>query len=852
MRMDIGNMNRRRTTHFLIGSFALLLCISAAAFFCLGYYVSKISKEAIDGVGDLYMTGINEQISSHFHTLMNLKLEQAETVTRVVLSEPGNKEDLYHELIYRVTARNFDYLALCSEEGDLQMLYGNQIRLADPEPFYRSLRDGENKVAVGRDEFDKELVLFGIGAEYPMENEEQSMALVVGLPITYISEMLATEGEDTLMYSHIIRKDGSFVTSNMQGYDDYFSSLYERYKGEKDKIDNYIKELSMAMEKKEDYTVVMDFGGGRQQMYCTSLPYSEWHLVTILPFGQLNETVEDLNWNRTVSTVLVFVLVVVVLLCIFYYYYKMSCQQLKEVEMARQEALQATKAKSEFLSNMSHDIRTPMNAIVGMTAIATAHIDNQEQVHNCLKKIALSGKHLLGLINDVLDMSKIESGKMTLTLERISLQEVFDGIVSIVQTQIKGKGQNLNVHITDIEAEDVYCDGVRLNQVLLNLLSNAVKYTQEGGTIQLSLYQEEAPQEKGSDYVRTHVLVKDNGIGMTKEFLTHIFDSYSRADSKRVQKTEGAGLGMAITKYIVDAMGGELLVESEPQKGTEFHLILDLQKADIMEVDMVLPAWKMLVVDDDETLCRTAVDALESIGIQADWTLSGQKAIELVTKHHKMRDDYQIVMLDWKLADMNGLTVARQIRKIMEVDMPIILISAYDWSEFEAEAKEAGITGFISKPLFKSTLFYGLKRYMGIEEEENAEADMDLAGRHVLVAEDNDLNWEILNELLTDFGMELDWAENGKICLEKFQESEPGYYDVILMDVRMPIMNGYESTMAIRSLNRSDAKEIPIIAMTADAFAEDIKRCLDSGMNAHTAKPINLDEVFSLLNRFIK
>ncbi len=850
--MDIGNMNRRRTTHFLIGSFALLLCISAAAFFCLGYYVSKISKEAIDGVGDLYMTGINEQISSHFHTLMNLKLEQAETVTRVVLSEPGNKEDLYHELIYRVTARNFDYLALCSEEGDLQMLYGNQIRLADPEPFYRSLRDGENKVAVGRDEFDKELVLFGIGAEYPMENEEQSMALVVGLPITYISEMLATEGEDTLMYSHIIRKDGSFVTSNMQGYDDYFSSLYERYKGEKDKIDNYIKELSMAMEKKEDYTVVMDFGGGRQQMYCTSLPYSEWHLVTILPFGQLNETVEDLNWNRTVSTVLVFVLVVVVLLCIFYYYYKMSCQQLKEVEMARQEALQATKAKSEFLSNMSHDIRTPMNAIVGMTAIATAHIDNQEQVHNCLKKIALSGKHLLGLINDVLDMSKIESGKMTLTLERISLQEVFDGIVSIVQTQIKGKGQNLNVHITDIEAEDVYCDGVRLNQVLLNLLSNAVKYTQEGGTIQLSLYQEEAPQEKGSDYVRTHVLVKDNGIGMTKEFLTHIFDSYSRADSKRVQKTEGAGLGMAITKYIVDAMGGELLVESEPQKGTEFHLILDLQKADIMEVDMVLPAWKMLVVDDDETLCRTAVDALESIGIQADWTLSGQKAIELVTKHHKMRDDYQIVMLGWKLADMNGLTVARQIRKIMEVDMPIILISAYDWSEFEAEAKEAGITGFISKPLFKSTLFYGLKRYMGIEEEENAEADMDLAGRHVLVAEDNDLNWEILNELLTDFGMELDWAENGKICLEKFQESEPGYYDVILMDVRMPIMNGYESTMAIRSLNRSDAKEIPIIAMTADAFAEDIKRCLDSGMNAHTAKPINLDEVFSLLNRFIK
>lgn len=322
----------------------------------------------------------------------------------------------------------------------------------------------------------------------------------------------------------------------------------------------------------------------------------------------------------------------------------------------------------------------------------------------------------------------------------------------------------------------------------------------------------------------------------------------------RVQKTEGAGLGMAITKYIVDAMEGKITVESEPNKGTQFHLILDLEKATEEEVNMVLPAWKMLVVDDDETLCRTAVDALDSIGIQADWTMSGEKALDMIRKHHQMRDDYQIILLDWKLPDMDGLRVARQIRHIIEEDMPIILISAYDWSEFETEAREAGITGFISKPLFKSTLFYGLKKYMGVEDNDDlagAASDMELAGRHVLVAEDNELNWEVLKELLSDIGMELEWAENGKICMEMFQKSEPGYYDVILMDVRMPVMNGYEATGAIRGLKRADAQEIPIIAMTADAFSEDIQKCLDSGMNAHTAKPINVGEVISLLKKYI-
>lgn len=847
---------KRRTTRFLFGGFILLLLISIGAFVFLGFYMNKASREAINEVGNLYMEGINEHISAHFRTLIDLKLEQAETVVKVVSADTDQIDALYEELSYRAGVRNFNYLALCSEERTIEMIDGEQIQITDPEPFFESMKRGEKKVAVGSDASGNKIVVFGVDAHYPMKNGERCTAMVVAVPIDYISTVLGTEGENELVYSHIIREDGTFIVSNMdEKYTDYFSSLYERYPNEDSKkIDTYIRKLSEVMKKKESCSLLMELGKSRQQVYCSSMPYSEWHMVMILPFGALNRAVENLNRDRTFATIFVIAVIFVVLLIIFFIYYSMTRRQLVELELARQEAMEANRAKSTFLSNMSHDIRTPMNAIVGMTAIATTHIEDKEQVRNCLKKITLSGKHLLGLINDVLDMSKIESGKMTLTAELVSLREVIEGCVGIVQTQVREKGQNFNVHIGNISAEDVYCDSVRLNQVLLNLLSNAVKYTQEGGTIQLLLYQDDAPAEKGDVYVRTHVIVKDNGIGMTAQFLEHIFDSYSRADSKRVHKTEGAGLGMAITKYIVDAMQGSITVTSEPEQGTEFHVTLDMEKATTQETNMVLPAWKLLVVDDDEHLCRATVDALEAIGVQAEWTLSGEQAVHMVEKRHEEQNDYEIILMDWKLPDTNGLLVTRRIRAAVGTDVVIILTSAYDWSEFEAEAREAGIDGFMAKPLFKSTLFYGLKKYMepvAAQDEGDAGDDLDLAGRRILVAEDNDLNWEILKELLSYIGMELEWAQDGKICLERFQESEPGYYDAILMDVRMPVMNGYESTQAIRALSRGDAGTIPIIAMTADAFSEDIKRCLDSGMNAHTAKPVNLDELLSLLKKFI-
>ena len=606
------------------------------------------------------------------------------------------------------------------------------------------------------------------------------------------------------------------------------------------------------MRERKRYSTVLHMEGSRSHLYCTSLPNSEWYLVTVMPYGAMDETVSHFSAIQVTSIFIGSGIILFGLLVVFILYLNLSRRQMEELEKAREEAVHATRAKSEFLSNMSHDIRTPMNAIVGMTAIAVANIDDKKQIQNCLKKITLSSKHLLGLINDVLDMSKIESGKLTLHIEQISLREVMDSIVNIVQPQIKEKKQHFSVHIRNVEAEDVYCDSVRLNQVLLNFLSNAIKFTPEGGYIEISLYEEPSPI--GDTYVRVHIKVKDNGIGMSDEFKKTIFEAFTREDSKRVQKTEGTGLGMAITKYILDAMEGTVEVNSKQGEGTEFHVILDLEKVLVQEEEMILPDWHMLVVDDDEQLCESVIHALKDIGINAEWTLDGEAAVELVKERHKQQNDFQIILLDWKLPGMDGIETARSIRTQMGGDIPILLISAYDWNEIEHEAREAGITGFISKPLFKSTLFYGLRQFAETDNEietQLSEKEIDLTGRKILLAEDNDLNWEIAEALLTERGLELEWAENGQICVDKFKRSPVGFYDAVLMDIRMPVMTGHEAAREIRALDREDA-DIPIIAMTADAFEEDIKRCMESGMNAHVAKPIDIREVERQLDKFIK
>ena len=850
-----NSKKKNPTTRFLIYSFIGLLIFSIIIFSLLGIYMSRKSEKAVYEIGQIYMSGMNEQMSRHFENVIKLRFDQVSGIVSVVSADNNDKAKLYEELVYRTKVRNFDYLALCSTEGDFQTLYGQSIQPLNPEPFVEALVRGEQRVALGSDSAGNIVVLFGVDAtDYPMQDGSMSTGLVAAVPLGYIIDFLSLEKEEQLIYYHIIRPDGSFVIQNDNTELWYFFEQLQKQlnaTANELSVENSIKKFGAALKNHDEYGTTFEVNGETLQIYGKPLPCSEWYLVSVMPYSILSKNVDALGKLRMFMVGLSCASILIFLSLIFIRYFFIIRSQMHELEKARQGALEANKAKSEFLANMSHDIRTPMNAIVGMAAIATAHIDDREQLQNCLRKITLSSKHLLGLINDVLDMSKIESGKLTLTTEQISLKEVIEGIVSIVQPQIKSKKQSFDIHVENILTENVWCDGVRLNQVLLNLLSNATKYTLEGGSIRLFLSEENSP--KGENYVRIHITVKDNGIGMSPEYLEKIYESYSRADGARIHKTEGAGLGMAITKHIVDAMEGTIDIQSELGVGTEFLLTFDFEKAVVMDMDMVLPSWNMLVVDDDELLCETATDALKSIGIKAEWTLSGEKAIELVNQHHKKRDDYQIILLDWKLPGMNGIQVAKEIRRNLGDGVPILLISAYDWSEFEAEAREAGIDGFISKPLFKSTLYHALCKYMDIETENDQTLDqnIDLSGRRILLAEDNELNWEVARELLSDLGVELEWAEDGQICLDKFGKSSEGYYDAILMDIRMPHMTGYEATKAIRGLNHPDALSIPIIAMSADAFSDDIQRCLEFGMNAHIAKPIDIVEVSRLLKRFL-
>ncbi len=846
---------KSKATRVLLISCIAVLSLCGVVFMYLTTTVNKKISLTISEIGTIYMSGMSEQIARHFGTTIEMNLEQIQgIVTRTPPENVTYGSEMFEELAFSGQVRSFDSLALYSSDGEFEMIYGEDMMLIDPGPFLNSLNNHEDKVAVGQTVTGKDIILMGVDVAYPMLDGKTSIALVATLPVEYINEMLMLDENNSMGWAHIIRSDGTYVIRNSDAFlESYFERLIKMITVQGDKKpEEYVKELEQAMKEGNDYSTVLQVGDEKRHLYCSALPDSEWYLVNIMPYGILDNLITDLGNERMGSVLLCYSIIIIGFLITFIIYYRLNKQQIKTIEIAKQEAIRANMAKSEFLSNMSHDIRTPMNAIVGMTAIATANIDNIQQVKNCLKKITLSSKHLLGLINDVLDMSKIESGKMTLNMDIVSLRETMEGIVSIVQPQLKAKKQQFDVFIHDIEVENVYCDSVRLNQVLLNFLSNAVKFTPEGGTIHIALSEEESPL--GDNYIRVHIRVKDNGMGMSPEFKEKIFESFAREDNKRVHKTEGTGLGMAIAKYIVDAMKGTIEVESEVGKGTEFHVVLDLERSTIMEEDMKLPELHVLVVDDDEQLCHTTAFSLNEIGVSAECTYDGESAVQMVESHHKKHEDYHAVLLDWKMPEMDGIQTAREIRNRMLGDVPILLISAYDWSDIEKEAREAGISGFIPKPLFKSTLYYGLRQFAGladVEPEKQVHQSLELDGLKILLAEDNELNWEIANELLSSLGLVLERAENGQICVDMFNKSEVGFYDAILMDIRMPIMSGYDATKEIRALNREDA-DLPIIAMTADAFSEDIQKCLACGMNAHIAKPIDIKEVVRLLEKHVK
>lgn len=533
---------------------------------------------------------------------------------------------------------------------------------------------------------------------------------------------------------------------------------------------------------------------------------------------------------------------------------KKQMEQKQALQDALLEAQHANNAKTTFLSNMSHDIRTPMNAIIGFTTIAVSHIENQERVRDCLQKVLSSSNHLLSLINDILDMSRIESGKVQIKEQECNISELMHNLVNIIQPQVKAKQLELFIDTYDIVNEDVFADSLKLNQVFVNLISNAVKYTPAGGTVGFRIIQKGTYRRGYGDYT---FVVKDNGIGMSAEFVDHIFEPFERESSTTKTGIQGTGLGMAITKNIVDMMGGKISVESEKGKGSTFtvELRLKLQNTE-KEAEKIkeLAGLRALVVDDDFDTCTSVSKMLKQIGMRAEWTTSGREAAYRAKNAFQEGDSYHTYIIDWQMPETSGIETARRIRSAVGQEAPIIILTAYDWSDIEEEAKGAGITAFCAKPLFMSDLKSVLlvaNRLVEKEERDPEWLQADFNGRRILLVEDNELNREIAEEILEETGFVVETAPDGSDAVEMMREAEEGYYDAVLMDVQMPIMDGYEATRTIRAMPRDDVRHLPIIAMTANAMDEDKEAALKNGMTAHIAKPIDVDVFIAVLGHYL-
>ncbi len=526
-----------------------------------------------------------------------------------------------------------------------------------------------------------------------------------------------------------------------------------------------------------------------------------------------------------------------------------------KLQVAVEKAETANRAKSTFLSNMSHDIRTPMNAIIGFTTLALSNIDDTDRVKDYLGKTLASSNHLLSLINDVLDMSRIESGKIHLEEVEVNLSDVLHDLKTIVSGQIYAKQLELYMDVMDVTDEDVYCDKTRLNQILLNLLSNAIKFTPAGGTVSVRVRQLAGKVRGCGQY---EFRIKDNGIGMSQEFAQKIFEPFERERTSTVSRIQGTGLGMAITKNIVDMMGGTIEVQTAQGKGTEFTVCVPMRaQTEQRPVEKIteLEGLKALVVDDDFNTCDSVTKMLVKVGMRAEWTLSGKEAVLRARQSIEMSDVYHAYIIDWRLPDMNGIEVTRQIRSLHD-DTPIIILTAYDWSDIEVEAKAAGVTAFCSKPMFMSDLRETLMSALGQKPADAVqrllpEKNADFKGKHILLVEDNELNREIAQEILQEYGFLVDSAENGAVAVEKVSTAAPGSYDLVLMDVQMPIMDGYTATRKIRALDDPARAKLPILAMTANAFDEDRRNALESGMNGFLSKPIVIGDLVQELHKIL-
>lgn len=845
----------KKITRYLKSSFLVVAVICIGLFVFMGVYLNKEIGSTTKEVSHLYMEEIHSQLQQKFDTILKLRAMQLDAIIETAEKADNWTDEIIDELENSATARDFIAAGLYRSDGAIEMIYGDEIEIDDKLAVNCTCENQNHMIQLGYTNEGEKVLILGRIEELQMSDGEMSEVLFAVLPFSYFNDAMYLDVPETQVTSHVIDSEGNYIIKNKEA--EKYDTVYERISSDFEGIDgkttgDYVTEVKEALEHDREYSSRYIADGEVRMIYVSRLTDGlDWYVMTVMPDEDIDGLLSGLYTTRYMVMFGVVIAIIAVLLCVFMGYYRLSREQMKELHKAREAAVDANEAKSRFLTSMSHDIRTPMNAIIGMSDIAMKNLDNnKEKAATCLRKVQLSSKHLLGLINDILDMSSIESGKLTIENRDVALHQLTSECVDIIQPQIKAKRQTFDVFIGDIISEHIYSDSVRLQQIILNLLSNATKYTPEGGRVYLHIYQEKS--SLGEDYVRNICEVEDNGIGMSEEFLEEIFDRFAREDKEYVKNVNGSGLGMAIIKSIVDMMGGTIEIKSKLNEGSKFRVVLDVKKGTVEEGDMKLPAWKALVVDDNEQLCQSAADTLAELGLIAEWTQDGMEAIRMVEEQHAKGEDYHFVLIDWQMPNMDGIETIRELRKRITADIPIFIISAYNWTDVENVLDDTEIAGFISKPLFKSNLYMHLTQYIDHEalQENTDDETVDFTGHTLLLAEDNDINYEIVDEVLSAYGIKIERAENGKVCVEMFEAADKGYYSAILMDVHMPVMDGYEATKTIRAMDRED-NALPIIAMTADVFSDNMERCMESGMNECITKPLDVAECLRVLKKYL-
>ena len=851
----------------------------------LTYFLMSDAMKSVNDVTEqealALLTENAVQMDSIIENQLTNNWKQIDTICVALENMENHSAEMVASFLHNSSPEAYNMLLLSNEGSCLNSSGEWGIKQISKDLL--PLIQGQERILLLRQDKDKDILMFGTRIKpFFVEEKEMNFLFVYYKLDSYLS-LLKMESFGGNGQIRIIDSKGTTLlhSDNLSDSENrylFFGTFKNAEFLQHDVVKDSESFREYVLSGKSDAIHVVLESGENKIISFSKIPDLDWHIIISidqsLVMGTRLKSVENISRTSLLAVMFIVLFSLIIISFIVYQSQKKTKAQNRELENLNEQlrennasleearhlaeqsfyvAEEANKAKSTFLSNMSHDIRTPMNAIIGYTTLALTNATNTEKVKDYLGKILSSSNHLLSLINDILDMSRIESGKIKIDETEANLSDMLHDIKTIINGQIHAKQLELFMDVIDVSDEDVICDKTRINQVLLNLLSNAIKFTPSGGTVSVRVAQiHNAPAGKGLYEIR----VKDTGIGMSPEFAEHVFEPFERERSSTVSKIQGTGLGMAISKNIIDMMGGKIEVHSEPDKGTEFIITLELRlQSEQRSVEKIkeLTGLKALVVDDDFNTCDSITKMLVQVGMRSEWTLSGKEAVLRARQSIEMNDAFHAYIIDWRLPDMNGIEVTRQIRALGD-NTPIIILTAYDWSDIEAEARAAGVTGFCSKPMFMSDLRESLLNALGHRQKKEEsvlpvtkETD-SFKGKRLLLVEDNELNREIAYEILNEYGFIVDTAENGKEAVDKISASKHGDYDLVLMDIQMPVMNGYDATRGIRALKDTVLADIPIVAMTANAFDEDRRAAAECGMNGFISKPINMDEVIAVLH----